>query len=116
MDEQNDSLEERLLRGELDGLNLHSEPVRSKALELLRRTDVGRRRAEEIYGAGVWGGSGFASGPGGGQQEAGCPRDVERMFVDLTNQEEGGKGGEARVMAEELESERNGVDALIDGE
>lgn len=112
MDEQNDSLEERLLRGELDGLNLHSEPVKSKALELLRRTDVGRRRAEEIYGAGVWGGGPATGGP---QAEAGYPRDVQRMFADLTNQEEG-KGGEARVMAEELESERNGVDALIDGE
>ncbi|MBE3044548.1 hypothetical protein IMZ48_18665 [Candidatus Bathyarchaeota archaeon] len=112
MDEQ-ESLEDRLRRGELDGLNLHSEPVRGQALEILRRSDVGRRRAEDIYGPGVWGG-GFGEGPGGGQQhgEPGYPRDVERMFVDLTNQD----GGEARVMAEELESERNGVDALIDGE
>ena len=118
--EQGDSLEERLLRGDLDGLNLHSEPVRGKALELLRRTDIGRRRAEEIYGPGVWSGggggvpSGAAAAAAGTQQEVGYPREVEKMFVDLTNQEH--EKGEARVGPEELESERNGVDALIDGE
>lgn len=113
MDEQGDSLEERLLRGELEGLNLHSEPVRGKALELLRRTDIGRRRAEEIYGPAVWSGGGASAGGGG--HEGGYPRDVEKMFVDLTNQDEE-KKGDMKVMAEELESERNGVDALIDGE
>lgn len=114
MDERSDSLEERLLRGELEGLNLHSEPVKGKALELLRRTDIGRRRAEEIYGPAVWSG-GVASAGGGGGHEGGYPRDVEKMFVDLTNQDEE-KKGDVKVMAEELESERNGVDALIDGE
>ncbi|SPO06090.1 related to regulator protein rum1 [Cephalotrichum gorgonifer] len=120
VDEENMSLEDRLLRGQLEGLNLHSDGVKSKALELLRRTDVGRRRAEEIYGPGVWGG-GYASGGGGGigqpAAEAGYPRDVEEMFGDLTNQDEEARRGEdVRVMADELESERNGMDALLDGE
>lgn len=117
MDDQGDSLEERLLRGQLDGLNLHSEPVRGKALELLRRTDVGRRRAEEIYGPNVWGG-GFAAGTstGGAQAEAGYPREVERMFVDLTNRDEEEKKPGPEVLAGGLGAERNGVDALVDGE
>lgn len=117
MDEQGDSLEERLLRGQLDGLNLHSEPVRGKALELLRRTDVGRRRAEEIYGPNVWGG-GFASGaPGsaaGPQPEAGYPREVEKMFVDLTNRDEEEKKPGPEALGEV--GERNGVGAPVGGE
>lgn len=118
MDEQGDSLEDRLLRGQLDGLNLHSEPVRGKALELLRRTDVGRRRAEEIYGPNVWGGGLAAGADGAGvQPEAGYPRDVERMFADLTNRDEEEKKPEPEVLGEMGEmGERNGVSVPVDGE
>ncbi|KAL1837282.1 hypothetical protein VTJ49DRAFT_4068 [Mycothermus thermophilus] len=51
-------LEERLLRGALDDeeLNAHlsTEQGKARVLEILSRTETGRRRAEEMFGAGVW--------------------------------------------------------------
>jgi histone demethylase JARID1 len=117
VDNDQASLEDRLLRGQLDGLNLHSEAIKTKALELLHRTDVGRRRAEEIYGRDVWSRGPLGAGDAGPHREAGYHGGGERMLLDITNQEDDGeKGGDGKVMAEELESERNGLDALLDGE
>jgi len=113
------SLEERLLRGEEDGLNLHTPAGKQQALELLRRTEDGRRRAEEIFGSGIW-----SDNPGLLVTEDGmAPQEdqgeVDKMFTDLTNHGDvDGKkeygGGE--ITADSLESEMNGMDALLDGD
>lgn len=124
VDDEGLTLEDRLLRGQLDGLNLHSDAVKTKALELFRHTEMGRRQAQEIYGADVWRreSGGFSSSVGVGQPaEHHDPREVDKMFVDLTNQEDEDRKNrvaptETRVTADSLENERNGMDALLDGE
>jgi [histone H3]-trimethyl-L-lysine4 demethylase len=113
------SLEERLLSGQGD-VNLRDPQQRSKALEILQRTELGRKRAEEIFGPGVW------HDVPGMRRSSPVPthrphdeRVVDRMFDDLTHSSED-KSKEAFdsfvPTAESLESERNGMDALLDGE
>lgn len=114
------SLEERLLSGQGEGLNLRDPLERIKALEILQRTEIGRKRAMEIFGPDVW-----SHAPGERRPSSGAahgPHDarvVDRMFDDLTN------SGDDKTResfdnfvptAESLESERNGMDALLDGE
>lgn len=117
------SLEDRLNNGQEDGLNLLDPGQRSKALEILGRTDVGRKRAEEMYGPGVWNeNKGLrqspATGATGGPQDE---RAVDKMFEDLTNHDDDGRKGREPFdgfvpTAESFENERNGMDALLDGE
>ena len=114
------SLEERIISGNLDDGELESDLERAKLLEILGRTEVGRRRAEEVFGRDVWrkgiGSSGPAQHP---QEDEGA---VDRMFVDLVNQDEddeagaGSKKGDKIMTPADLESERNGMDALLDGD
>ncbi|KAI9149501.1 Lid2 complex component lid2 [Paramyrothecium foliicola] len=123
------SLEERLLQGREDGINLHSEEEKSKALEILGRTETGRKQAEKIWGPDVWHNRGSISD----HERSITPRDmddlikpddgkVDEMFKEMTHQddEEDGKKKDTSldgpVTAESLESERNGLDALLDGE
>lgn len=124
------SLEERLLQDRDDGINLHSEAGRSKALEILSRTDVGRKQAEKIWGPDVWGPSGRrypgdrdrSLTPGIDDAMKQDEGNVEQMFKDMTNQDEDedgkkkGSAPEEPITTESLESERNGMDALLDGE
>lgn len=49
------SLEERILQGNLDDVDLMSEDNRIKALEILSRTENGRQQAERIFGTDCWG-------------------------------------------------------------
>uniref|UniRef100_L2GDL6 Phd transcription factor n=1 Tax=Colletotrichum fructicola (strain Nara gc5) TaxID=1213859 RepID=L2GDL6_COLFN len=112
------SLEERLLQGQEDGLNLHTEAGKSKALEILRRTEVGRKRAVEMFGPDVFKGD---VGMLNGREDAPRSREdevaVNRMFDDLTNQDDEKKDSfDGPITAESLESERNGMDALLDGD
>lgn len=116
------SLEERLLSGQEDGLNLQDPAEKSRALEILQRTELGRRRAEEIFGPAVWNREpGFrsnATAVGAGPHDA---RAVDRMFEDLTNQNDDDRRPQDPLdgfvpTAESLENERNGMDALLDGE
>lgn len=130
VDSSSQSLEERLLRGEVDEEELGTEEGKSKALEILSRTDEGRKQAEKIWGADVWGGQrrsashqAHSMSPGDGdvmvKQDEGK---VDQMFKEMTNQDDeedqkkkdGQDGGQ--VTAETLESERNGMDALLDGD
>jgi histone demethylase JARID1 len=99
-------LEERLLRGAFDDdeLNAHLSTDHGKArvLEILSRTEIGRRRAEDIFGPGVWGGDNrnheHASavrdndpiGIGVGNEGDGD----DSMFGDLVNQDDDEDGGE----------------------
>lgn len=46
------SIEERLLAGK--EINLQSDAEKQKALEILSRTEMGQRKAEEIWGPDVW--------------------------------------------------------------
>lgn len=101
-------LEERILNGQIDDVTLQTE--KAKILEILGRTDPGRRHAEALYGARVWGssaGPGFSQATDRNEEKEGG--DVDRMFTDLVNQDE-------EVNPESLESERNGMDALLDAD
>ncbi|KAK4142336.1 PLU-1-like protein-domain-containing protein [Dichotomopilus funicola] len=102
-------LEERLLRGTFDDeeLNAHLATDRGKArvLEILSRTETGRRRAEEIFGPAVWGGH-------QGRDRASAPSSAARdndpigigvgnegdgddsMFVDLVNEDDDDDGAD----------------------
>ncbi|PHH87066.1 hypothetical protein CDD83_9351 [Cordyceps sp. RAO-2017] len=124
------SLEERLLQGQEDGINLQTEAGKSKALEILGRTEVGRKQAEKIWGPHVWRPSRRSmsdqDGPmTPGEMDGMMKHDdgkVDQMFKEMTNQdddeEQKKKEGAANgaVTAESLESERNGLDALLDGD
>ena len=127
------SLEESLLQDREDDINLNTEAGKSKALEILSRTESGRKEAERLWGSEVWGQSRRSMS---GHERSVSPTEMEdivrhdhgnvdEMFKEMTNQEdeevqkkkdykdttEGGP-----VTAESLESERNGLDALLDGE
>ncbi|QPG96490.1 hypothetical protein C2857_004353 [Epichloe festucae Fl1] len=125
------TLEDRLLHGMEDGVDLHTEAGKSKALEILGRTDIGRKQAESIWGPDVWGlrpkrGSmgdsrrsvSPANGDEGLKQDDG---NVDQMFKEMTNHDDDedrrkdGSVSEA-VTAESFENERNALDAMIDGE
>lgn len=124
------SLEERLLLDQEDGINLQTEAGKSKALEILGRTEVGRKQAEKIWGSDVWGAGRRSMSD---QDRSMTPVDmdgmakhdegsVDQMFKEMTNQDDEDdvkkRDGVAHgpVTAESLESERNGMDALLDGE
>ncbi|GKT41243.1 complex component lid2 [Colletotrichum spaethianum] len=116
------SLEERLLQGQEDGLNLHTEAGKSKALEILRRTEVGRKRAVEMFGPDVFKGDvGMLNGRDDVPRSQEEERAVNKMFDDLTNQDDDDvkrkqESFDGPITAESLESERNGMDALLDGD
>ncbi|KAK3297402.1 PLU-1-like protein-domain-containing protein [Chaetomium fimeti] len=96
-------LEERLLRGTFDDdeLNAHlsTDHGRARVLEILSRTDTGRRRAEEIFGPGARGG-GDRGRDDGGPSSAARDNDPigigvgnegdgdDSMFVELVNQDD----------------------------
>jgi len=120
------SVEDQLLL-DLEAGNMDKDQI----LEHLSRTNSGRKKAEEIFGSGVWqsgfGGSGAneVGGAGGGpaQHAEDNDGDVDRMFTDLLNQdddEEGSPNGkrirdaDKQVTAEDLESERNQLDIMLD--
>ncbi|KAK6062421.1 PLU-1-like protein [Seiridium cupressi] len=121
-DRESLSLEERLLSGQDDALNLQSEAGKSKALEILRRTEEGRRRAEEMFGPDIWDGesglrgSGSMTGDAEMRQEEGDDKDVDRMFLDLTNADdddgEGRKVAVANMTTESFEAERDAMDMM----
>ncbi|KAB5531287.1 PLU-1-like protein-domain-containing protein [Coniochaeta sp. 2T2.1] len=125
------NLEERLLRSgisELEdmGLNILNEGTKTKVLEILSRTEVGRKKAEEIFGRDVWGRSNsLGGGPshddpigiGGLGHEA--DENSSHMFLDLVNDDDDDEHGSHKgahnrhLMADSLESERNGMDLLL---
>ncbi|UNI18527.1 hypothetical protein JDV02_004791 [Purpureocillium takamizusanense] len=127
------SLEERLLQGEEeeDPMDLQTEAGKSKALEIFGRTEAGRREAEKIFGGNVWGSNRRSMStqdrsmtPGGAEDDM-MKHDqgnVDQMFKDMTNQDDEDEQKKKEsvangpVTAESLESERNGMDALLDGE
>lgn len=125
------TLEDRLLQGMEDGVDLHTEAGKSKALEILGRTDIGRKQAESIWGPDVWGMGPKRSSMGDSRRsvspangDEGLKQDdgnVDQMFKEMTNHDDDedkrkeDSMSEA-VTAESFENERNALDAMIDGE
>ncbi|RYP76213.1 hypothetical protein DL769_003684 [Monosporascus sp. CRB-8-3] len=116
------SLEERLLRGQDDNIVFSTDEEKAKALEILGRTELGRKRAEEHFGRDVWSSSredAFAGGSGIDQNQNEDDKDVDKMFKDLTN---GDDDGDAKkeceserdqvVTADSLEAERDALDMM----
>lgn len=110
------SLEERLLNGQDD--DLQSEAGKRKALEILGRTEEGRRKAEEMFGPAIWDSEGglrrtsdTITGEAELRQEDGDDKDVDRMFLDLTNaDDDDGEGKKsAAVTTESFEAERDAM-------
>ncbi|KAH8177104.1 PLU-1-like protein [Sarocladium implicatum] len=87
------SLEEKLMAGK--DINLESTTEKTKALEILSRTDMGKKKAEEIFGSDVWNPSRASHSDDG--RPAAADGDVEmkeddskvdEMFREMTNQDE----------------------------
>ncbi|KAM0343021.1 hypothetical protein ACHAPU_008922 [Fusarium lateritium] len=120
------SLEDRLLQGQDDGINLHTDDEKNNVLEILSRTELGRKQAEKMWGPNVWG---TRRGSLGDRRMSNPIDDdmmqeevhVDQMFKEMTNQDEEDDkrhdpGRDVTMTTASLESERNGMDALLDGE
>lgn len=121
------TFDDRLLPGQSDDGSafkefMLTEAEHQKAMEMLSKSKDGRDKGKEFLSGGAFGG---ASGPGA-QDDGVDDGNIDQMFADMVNQDdddEKGKGiaskppgGEEKITAESLESERNGMDALLDGE
>ena len=117
-------LEERILHGQDDGVVFSNEEEKARALEILGRTELGRRRAEEFFGADVWTsnrGDAFKGGKGLGQNQNEDDKDVDdSMFKDLINGDDEDDAHKKErdnernrvVTADSLEAERNAMDMM----
>lgn len=99
-----------------------TEAEHQKALEMLAKSKEGPDKAKELFGGGTFGG-----GSGSGAQDDGVDDgNLDQMFMDMVHQDDDddkGKGvagkppvGDEKITADSLESERNGMDALLDGD
>ncbi|KPM37122.1 Lysine-specific demethylase 5C [Neonectria ditissima] len=125
------SLEDKLLRGQDDDINIQSEAGKNKALEILSRTDLGRQHAERLWGSDIWGGRPRSISDAQRSVSPSAMDDmmkhdeshVDQMFKDMTNQDDEEESKKRDNVADgpvvttaSLENERNGMDALLDGE
>lgn len=118
------SLEERILHGQDDNLIHATGADREKVLEILSRTENGRRRAEDVYGADIWDSRRGKNIERSSKIEQTHPDDEKEadIFLDLTNaaeddvikkdkqRAEQGDGGRVSITAESFEAERNTMD------
>lgn len=99
-----------------------TETEQRTAMELLSKSGDNRDKAKDMFGGGTFGG-----GSGAGAHDDGADDgNLDQMFADMVHQDdedEKGKGvagkppgGDEKITADSLESERNGMDALLDGE
>ena len=93
VDDNTLSLEERLMAGK--DINLQSTAEKTKALEILSRTDMGKKKAEEIFGSDVWNparASHSDDGPpaaaDGDVEMKDDESKVDELFREMTNQED----------------------------
>ncbi|KAI0502965.1 PLU-1-domain-containing protein [Xylaria bambusicola] len=125
--DSNLSLEERILQGQDDDLIHATGPDREKVLEILGKTENGRRRAEEVYGPDIWDswrGKGYYRPSNADQRNPDDDKEVDKMFLDLTNANEDNvskkdkrpEGERVSITAESFEAERNAMDAMEDSE
>ena len=114
-DNQPLSLENQLLHdAENFTVDVHAD--KSKVLEILMRTDDGRRQAEEIYGPNVWGNRPESNDPLGIGVGAEGEGD-DSMFVDLVNQDDdddGKKHGDQNGFGALDEEHQNTASTLLD--
>lgn len=119
------SFDHRLLRGPQDdssafGNFLMSDAAHNKPLDMFSKPSESQEKGNE----GMFGGGAFGGGSGAGAQDEG---DVDQMFADMVHHDDDddkGKGvagrttgeGNEKIAADSLESERNGMDALLDGD
>ena len=103
-----------------------SDEEKAKALEILGRTELGRKRAEEYFGPDVWtssrDGGAFTGGRGGlDDNHNDDDKEVDdNIFKDLTNgdddedakKEEPDSERNRVVTADSLEAERNAIDMM----
>lgn len=83
------SLEQRLMAGK--DIDLESEAEKSKALELLSRTEMGKKKAEEIWGRDVWDPSRGSHSDDAADGDVEMREDdskVDEMFREMTNHDE----------------------------
>lgn len=116
------TIEERLLFGHDDDIVFRTEEEKAKTLEILSRTELGRRRAEEFFGPDVWGpnrSGAFNGGSGLDRNKNEDDKDVDdSMFKELINGEDDDDDTKKErdnernrvVTADSLEAERNAMD------
>lgn len=120
------SLDGRLLRGQhgeftgpgssafgQDDFNRLSDDDKEKAIDVLSTTERGRKQAEMFVGHKL-----FWEQNIGNANEAGYDSGDQEMFNEMINQDDEGApaDGNNSVTAANFENERNGMDALLDGE
>ncbi|KAJ4863685.1 PLU-1-like protein domain-containing protein [Trichoderma breve] len=123
-DDSSMSLEERFMRGQDDA-------DKNKDLGMFTRSELGRDQAEGVWGSDVWSSRQRSMSEHGRSM---TPADldenmkhddgkVDQMFKEMTNQDEDEDQKKkdttmtnGNVTADLLESERNGLDAMLDGE
>ncbi|KAM3554230.1 hypothetical protein ARSEF4850_006548 [Beauveria asiatica] len=109
-----------------EDINEETEEGREKGLDLLGRTEDGKKKAESIWGPDVWTKKSFRDAHISTLKEAEAVNDtskVEKMLTDESGEQRRAEGkpkdGERKdekMTTESLEDERNGLDAIIDGE
>ncbi|KAJ3579860.1 hypothetical protein NPX13_g707 [Xylaria arbuscula] len=125
--DSNLSLEERILQGQDEDLIHATGAEREKVLEILGKTENGRRRAEDVYGPNVWDSrrqKGFQRPSEVDQRHPDDDKEVDKMFLDLTNandddvakKDKRQVGERVSITAESFEAERNAMDAMEDSE
>lgn len=115
----------RSLDKAIEDIDIHTEEGKAKALEILGRTEDGKKQAEKIWGADVWTKSSARDVEMTASKEADESKEdvkAEKMLTDDPDkkQDETAKetkdGEDTKMTTESLEDERNGLDAMIDGE
>lgn len=110
----------RALHESIDDIDIHTDEGKAKALEILGRTEDGKKQVEKIWGEDVWAKN---ADPAVAKPDETPKEDskTEKMLTDTTDEQvekpkETKVGEEKKVTTESLEDERNGLDAMIDGE
>ncbi|KAJ8121578.1 hypothetical protein ONZ43_g2002 [Nemania bipapillata] len=119
--DSNMSLEERILQGQDDDLIHATGSNREEVLKILSKTENGRRRAEDVYGPDVWSsrhGKNFERSSKVSQSQPDDDKEVDKMFLDLTNADEDEiskkdrqpEGERVSITAASFDAERNTLD------
>lgn len=115
------------------GMNLHTEADKNKATGIFKHTELGKDPAERIWGTDVWGNRQRSMSD---QRRSMTPADLDdtmkqqdankahlKMFKEMIHSDEDedhkkkdSTMANGHVTADLLESERNGLDAMLDGE
>lgn len=111
----------------MEDLDVHTEQGKAKALEILGRTEEGRKHAERLWGRDVWADKSATTVDRDGalsskQVEGAAEKEdaADQMLTDVSK--EAAEETETKPSEEEkpttasLEDEQNGLDAMIDGE